>query len=187
MSDVITNSLLVLINERGMADVQDLEAVQGEHNLSGDAVSELLARDGLVDVPTQLELVAEYLGTDVLDLTEMTHGNASGIGLADVITRKLFEQIDFAATYGNVITSAYLDGALIPIVMNTEREAIQLAVKTVPRVKSSEARIVRIRNTLSLREIEVSEPLLAQARTHPNMAVVSEPAAWAFDGAGVLA
>jgi len=123
----------------------------------------------------------------VLDLTEMTHGNASGIGLADVITRKLLEQIDFAATYGNVITSAYLDGALIPIVMNTEREAIQLAVKTVPRVKSSEARIVRIRNTLSLREIEVSEPLLAQARTHPNMAVVSEPAAWAFDGAGVLA
>ena len=123
----------------------------------------------------------------VLDLTEMTHGNASGIGLADVITRKLFEQIDFAATYGNVITSAYLDGALIPIVMNSEQEAIQLAVKTVPRVESTQARIVRIRDTLSLREIEVSEPLLAQAHAHPNMDVVSEPAAWAFNEAGVLA
>ncbi len=123
----------------------------------------------------------------VLDLTEMTHGNASGIGLADVITRKLFEQIDFAATYGNVITSAYLDGALIPIVMNSEQEAIQLAVKTVPRVESTQARIVRIRDTLSLREIEVSEPLLAQAHAHPSMDVVSEPVTWAFNEAGVLA
>ena len=69
MSNVITNSLLVLILERGLADEQDLEAVQGEHNLSGESVAALLAKDGLVDVPTQLELIAEYLGTDVLDLT----------------------------------------------------------------------------------------------------------------------
>ncbi|MFP6902937.1 MAG: ATPase, T2SS/T4P/T4SS family, partial [Verrucomicrobiia bacterium] len=71
MSDVITNSLLVLIRERGLGDEQDLEAVQGEHNLSGESVSALLAKDGLVDVPTQLELIAEYLGTDVLDLSEI--------------------------------------------------------------------------------------------------------------------
>ena len=71
MSNVITNSLLVLILERGLADEQDLEAIQGEHNLSGEPVAGLLAKDGLVDVPTQLELIAEYLGTDVLDLTEI--------------------------------------------------------------------------------------------------------------------
>ncbi|MFP6902994.1 MAG: GspE/PulE family protein [Verrucomicrobiia bacterium] len=71
MSDVITNSLLVLIRERGLGDEQDLEAVQGEHNLSGESVSTLLAKNGLVDVPTQLELIAEYLGTDVLDLSEI--------------------------------------------------------------------------------------------------------------------
>jgi type IV pilus assembly protein PilB len=71
MSDIITNSLLVLIRERGLGDEQDLEAVQGEHNLSGESVSALLAKDGLVDVPTQLELIAEYLGTDVLDLSEI--------------------------------------------------------------------------------------------------------------------
>ena len=71
MSNVITNSLLVLILERGLADEQDLEAIQGEHNLSGEPVAGLLAKDGLGDVPTQLELIAEYLGTDVLDLTEI--------------------------------------------------------------------------------------------------------------------
>jgi hypothetical protein len=123
----------------------------------------------------------------VLDLSEITHGNASGIGLADVITRRLFDQIDFAATYGNVITSAYLDGALIPIVMNSEQEAIQLATKTVPRVKSENARIVRIRDTLSLGEIHVSEPMLADVRAHPKMSVLSEPVAMAFDETGVFA
>jgi type IV pilus assembly protein PilB len=71
MSDVITNSLLVLIRERGLGNDEDLEAVQGEHNLSGESVSTLLAKNGLVDVPTQLELIAEYLGTDVLDLSEI--------------------------------------------------------------------------------------------------------------------
>jgi len=71
MSNVITDSLLGLILERGMADEQDLEAVQGEHNLSGETVSVLLAKEGLVDTPTQLELIAEYLGTDVLDLSEI--------------------------------------------------------------------------------------------------------------------
>ena len=55
MSNVITNSLLVLILERGLADEQDLEPIQGEHNLSGEPVAALLAKDGLVDVPTQLE------------------------------------------------------------------------------------------------------------------------------------
>lgn len=123
----------------------------------------------------------------VLDLTEKTHGNATGIGLADVITRRLFDGIDFPATYGNVITSAYLDGALIPIIMNSEREAIQLATKTVPRVKPADARIVRIRDTLTLGEIEVSAPLLDQARAHPDMDVVGEPVPWSFDEAGCVA
>jgi len=136
----------------------------------------------------------EFLSVDpdiikivVLDLTEKTHGNASGIGLADVITRRLFDQIDFAATYGNVITSAYLYGALIPIVMSSEREALQLATKTAPRVKSPDARIVRIRDTLTLGEIYVSEPMKQEALANPAIEILGEPAAWAFDEAGCIA
>jgi len=116
-----------------------------------------------------------------LDLTEQTHGNATGIGLADVITRRLFDRIDFPATYGNVITSAYLDGAVIPIVMNSEREAVALATKTVPRVRPEAARIVRIRDTLTLGEIAVSAPMLDEARTHPHIEVVSEAVPWEFE------
>ena len=61
----------------------------------------------------------------------MTNGNATGLGLADVITRKLYDAIDYPSTYANVITSAYLDGALIPIAMPTDQQALQLAYQDV--------------------------------------------------------
>ena len=80
----------------------------------------------------------------VLDLTDTTHGNATGLGLADVITRRLFDRIDYGATWANVITSNYLDGGTVPIVMHTAREAVALGAKTALRVESGEARIVRI-------------------------------------------
>ena len=112
----------------------------------------------------------------ILDLTEQTHGNAIGIGAADVITQRLFDRIDFGVTYVNVITSAYLDGGAIPLVMKTELDAVRLAVKTVLRVKPEHARIVRIRNTLSLDEIEVSEALFEHVQRHENMHMIGDPA-----------
>lgn len=122
----------------------------------------------------------------VLDLTEETHGNATGLGLADVITMKIFEQLDVASTYANVITSCYLDGGAIPIMMNTEEDAIKLAVKTAIRVKPAEARIVRIKNTLELSEIMVSEPMLADVEAHPQMEAAGSAAALKFDAQGNL-
>lgn len=124
----------------------------------------------------------------VLGLTRETHGNACGIGLADVTTMKVYREMDLPSTYANVITSAYLDGALIPMLMNNDREAIAVAVKTTVRVKPAEAKIVRIRNTLSLIEIEVSEPLLPLVRANPALFDVLGPAApMRFDAAGKLA
>ncbi|MBF0279799.1 MAG: DUF2088 domain-containing protein [SAR324 cluster bacterium] len=107
----------------------------------------------------------------VLDLTRETKGNATGLGVADVITMKLYRQIDIDSTYANVITSAYLDGAAIPIIMNTAMEAVQLAVKTSIRVKEGFCRIVRIKNTLELSEIMVSEPMIEEVESHPQMQV----------------
>ena len=124
----------------------------------------------------------------VLGLTHETHGNATGMGGADIITMRLFREIDIPSTYANIITSMNLDGGAIPIVMNTEREAIQLAVKTVVRVKPENCRIVRIRNTLDIAQIQVSEPLLGEVRASPEHFQVSSPAAaFAFDAEGRLA
>ena len=65
----------------------------------------------------------------VCDLTEASHGNALGVGLADVITRRLFSRIDFAETYANVFASTFLERAKIPIVAETDREAFAYALR----------------------------------------------------------
>ncbi len=119
----------------------------------------------------------------LLDLTDATKGNASGIGCADVITQHLLSRIDFNYTYANVVTSTYLDGAYIPIAMKTNSEAVALAVKTLTGVAPQDARIVRIKNTLKLDEIAVSEPLLDEVRTHERMELMSEPVTMDLDAA----
>ena len=123
----------------------------------------------------------------VLGLTPETHGNATGLGSADVITMRLYQDLDIAKTYANVITSTYLDGAAIPIIMNTDQEAIQLAVKTVVRVKPQDTKIVRIANTLEVLDIHVSEPMLPFVRANPAMfEIVGELEAMKFDARGTL-
>ncbi len=121
-----------------------------------------------------------------LDLTEKTHGNATGVGAADIITMKLYQRMDIAATFANVITGTYLDGAAIPMIMNTEEEAIRLAVKTLRRVRPQDARIVCIKNTLELTNIAVSEPLIAQVESHPSMQTTGEASPFAFGLDGTL-
>lgn len=98
----------------------------------------------------------------VLNLTRETHGNASGIGLADVTTRHLVEQIDFRATYLNCLTSGItgIQRAFLPVVAPTDRAAVLTALRSCGRHDPRSARIVRIKNTLSLGEMDVSESLL---------------------------
>lgn len=123
----------------------------------------------------------------ILGLTPETHGNATGLGLADVITMRLYRDIDIGKTYANVITSTYLDGAGIPIIMNTDQEAIQLAVKTVVRVKPQDTKIVRVANTLEIMDIHVSEPLLPWVKANPSMfEIVGDLEPFKFDAKGTL-
>jgi hypothetical protein len=124
----------------------------------------------------------------VLGLTRESMGNATGVGSADIITMRLYRELDVASTYANIITSCNLDGAAIPMIMNSDREAVQLAVKTVVRVKPQDCRIVRMRNTLQLAQIQVSEPMLTEVRRRAQrFEVISPPAPLAFDVHGNLA
>ena len=74
--DVITHPLLVLIQEQNLADFSDLEKVQGEHNLSGKSVPKLLSDEGILGAAEQLELISDFLGTDVIDLGEIDFNEA---------------------------------------------------------------------------------------------------------------
>ncbi|PLW70730.1 lactate racemase domain-containing protein [Pseudohalioglobus lutimaris] len=123
----------------------------------------------------------------VLGLTEETDGNATGVGAADVITMRLYRQFDPAKTYANVIAATLLDGAAIPMIMNTDQEAVQLAAKTIPRRLPRDATIVHIPNTLEITEIDVSETLLPYLRANPDkFEIIGEPAALEFDDEGNL-
>ncbi|HET9148644.1 MAG TPA: lactate racemase domain-containing protein [Acetobacteraceae bacterium] len=123
----------------------------------------------------------------VLDLSERTHGNATGMGLADICTRRLFDKIDYQATYANHITSTVLSGGKIPVIMENDRLAVQAAIKTCNVPDMQRLRIVRVPNTLHLETIRISEPMLEEASNHPGIAVLGEPEDWDFDAEGNLA
>lgn len=121
-----------------------------------------------------------------LRLTEATDGNACGLGLADIITERLFNQIDFAKTYPNSITSTLLHPSKIPMVMESDRDALRLALYACRCQDRARARVVRVTNTEALSEIQISEGLLEQARQIEQVEILSEPEALAFDSGGNL-
>lgn len=95
-------------------------------------------------------------------LTPESHGNALGIGLADLTTRALYDKIDYGATMANAITSTFLERAKIPLIAEHPRQAVEIALRAASVRDPSTARIMRIKNTLSLDELWVSDPLLAE-------------------------
>ena len=123
----------------------------------------------------------------VLGLTPETHGNACGMASADVITMRLYKEIDIGVTYANVITSTYIDGGAIPLIMNTDRDAVQLACKSVVRVNTADLKIVRILDTLHLTQIQVSEALYHEALKRPqDFEILGKLAPLQFDSRGRL-
>jgi hypothetical protein len=122
----------------------------------------------------------------VLDLTDNTHGSAYGIGMAHTTTRRLFDKMDFEMTYPNAITCTVLEGARIPMVMASDKEAIQVALKSCTGNDKRNPRVIRIHTTLELDRIEISEALLPEARRHPDMELEGEPFPLPFNAAGNL-
>jgi Lactate racemase N-terminal domain len=122
----------------------------------------------------------------VLDLTEKTHGNGLGVGLADFTTRRLVDRLDREAMYANALTSTVVVPVRIPATLDTEREAIQAAVKTCGARDRERVRLVRVRNTLHLGDLWISEALLGEAGANPDLTVLGEPQPMRFDDAGRL-
>jgi hypothetical protein len=99
----------------------------------------------------------------VRDLTEKSQGMATGIGNADFTTRRLVEKIDRQATYMNCISACEPEMAAVPPYYESDREAIETALRTIGLVRPENARIVHIKNTLHLEELRISEALLEEA------------------------
>jgi hypothetical protein len=118
------------------------------------------------------------------DLSEPSHGNALGIGLADLTTRRLFDKIDFQKMNENVVTSTFLHRAMIPIVMDNDQAAIDAALRSTWGVASEQARVVRIPNTLHLEYLEVSESLLPELQGRDDVEIFGDLHEMQFDGNG---
>ena len=122
----------------------------------------------------------------VRDLTPLSEGNASGIGLADVVLRQAVEHMDPLQTYMNCITAKTLEGARVPLTVGTDREAIHIALACCVQVEPATARIARIEDTKHLETFWASEPLLPQLLASERVTIISPPQPIRFDADGML-
>lgn len=126
--------------------------------------------------------------TCFLDLSEESHGNSLGVGLANAITKRFFDKIDLEMMYPNCITSTVLTSARIPCIVYSDKEAIQLCVRTCNGIDQKNVRIIRIPNSLHIGSIMLSEAYYADvlAGKYPGLEAVSQPEYMEFDAEGTL-
>jgi hypothetical protein len=129
------------------------------------------------------EKIPDYKTLIVRDLTSESHGNAMGIGFADLIPQKLYDKIDLKATYTNGIASNTWSIVRIPITLENDLECIRVALEKLP---AGSARVIRIKNTLYLDKLQVSENLLPAFRENPCIEIAGEAEPMQFDSSGNL-
>ncbi|MBQ8093949.1 MAG: DUF2088 domain-containing protein [Clostridia bacterium] len=126
--------------------------------------------------------------TCFLNLTEESHGNSLGIGLASAITKRIYDQIDTNAMYTNCLTSTVVKSAMMPPVLWTDKEAVQFCIRTCNRVSKETIRVIRIQNSLHIGNVMLSEVYYNDVVNgkYPGVRALSEPAPMNFNENGEL-
>jgi len=122
----------------------------------------------------------------VLDVTDVSHGNSNGLGIADFTTRRAFEKTSFDNTYPNALTSTVPLSVKIPMVLKNDRQAFQACIKTCNRLDKENVTLVRMKNTNELEELEISQNLTDYAAKHPYLEILSDPYEILFNEKGDL-
>lgn len=122
----------------------------------------------------------------VRDLTPESYGNAIGVGMADVVTRRLVDKIDTRPTYVNALTSTNLESVRIPVTLDSDREALETAISTSGASSGEDCRMVWIRNTLKLDRFVASEALLDEVESNRDLQVLERLGELDFDAQGNL-
>ncbi|GAA0286693.1 hypothetical protein GGQ92_000930 [Gracilibacillus halotolerans] len=155
-----------------------------------DEIGKNISGDGMdPNVTGRYPTPYAYGGPDVskmvvLDLTDETEGNANGVGTADFTTERLVDKMDREATYANGLTSTVVGPTHISTAMPSDKTAIQAAIKTCNILDFSKARVVRIKNTLEIGEIEVSINMIEDIEAHDHLERSSNWYDWSFDENG---
>lgn len=120
----------------------------------------------------------------VLDLTEESHGNALGIGLTDITTRKLVDRIDKETMYKNLFTSTFLNRGKIPITMDTEEKVVDIALRTCWQPDINKVKLIIIKNTLEIDEMYVSKAAWNKINENKDVEAISDWGKLEFDEDG---
>jgi len=122
----------------------------------------------------------------VRDLTDNSNGNATGIGLADLTTKRLVNKINYQAMYMNCMTGISIEKAAVPMHFETDQEVMKVGLGSVGLTPPEKSRIVRIKNTLLVDEVEVSEVYGEELKKRPDLEILEGPKPMAFDRQGNL-
>ena len=152
---------LLIVDEMG----KDISGVGIDPNITGRN------RDLLGVFPHPVQVKRLF----VRDLTDGSKGNATGIGLADITTQRLVDKIDYTATYKNCITGISPEKAAVPMHFGNDRDAMEVALGCVGLVTSAKSKIVRIKNTLRLDILEVSEAYAETFQQRPDLDIIAGP------------
>jgi hypothetical protein len=152
-------------------------------NVSGTGMDPNVIGRPCIQKPPKLPKIQQLL---VRDLTAESDGNALGLGMADLTTKRLVDKINRGFTNVNVITTGAFDLAKIPMWFTSDKEAIEVALAMIGLTAPQDARVVRIKNTLHLTEMDVSEPLRKEVVNNSRLSMLTVPAPLPFDIDGNL-
>ena len=117
----------------------------------------------------------------VRDLTEQSKGNAIGIGLADLTAKRLVDKIDYDATYKNCVTGISLEKGAVPMYFENDRQAIEVALDSIGLIPAQMSKILRIKNTLRLDIVGVSETYLDELHQRDDLEIIGGATPFKFD------
>jgi hypothetical protein len=121
-----------------------------------------------------------------LDLSPESHGNGTGVGIADLTTDKLLASIDPVPFRMNNLTACFLWRSKLPIAFPSDKECIQTGLETCWQPDLNAIRMVVVPNSLELAELYVSAPLLEEVRKNKDLAISGDSFELQFDDKGNL-
>ncbi|MDQ2683309.1 MAG: lactate racemase domain-containing protein [Chloroflexota bacterium] len=184
--------LLVIARERlGRLPGQELDVLIVDEigkDISGDGADPNVVNRDVIGVVDREKLGFKPTIQRMIfrDLTPDTEGNATGVGMADIVLQQLADKFDPVKTYMNVITSKGPVGGKMPIIANNDRQALYFALACCLDTEVETARIARIRSTKYVEDLWVSEPFLDQVLSSGRVEVVNEPGPILFDDSGMF-
>lgn len=153
-------------------------------NISGSGLDPNVAGRFIRSNGPQYQDTLQVQHIAVLDLTPQTHGNASGIGLAELMSLRVLQKIDLPSTYANCMTASHLAGAMLPAVLENDKATIQTAIKTAIRWTPETLKVAIIHNTLEIGELWVSPACLEEVRARGYTEISETPVTMEFDSDG---